>query len=155
MGGADRFGRSSLADRLPTLQWSPKTYLPADFPETFAKPQVVRLLPGDSEGWEGAFDVPAKRVDLGPELDTLKPMLVYSHRRRTKVFAEHVSWDKAKKSYQPHGPLLEVPKDYIGNTTGQGTIEDMGEEDRGGDLTFSDIGKMITLFCRRYISFPK
>ena len=115
MGRSDRrAGNSDPNGTLPELTWSAKTFTPAEFPACFSKPQVVRILPGDSEGWEGSFPVPAKKVNLGPELDTSKPFLIYSHRRRTKVFAEHVAWDKSKKSYQPNGPLLEIPKDYVG-----------------------------------------
>ena len=115
MGRSER--RNTASDpngTLPDLVWSSKTYIPAEFPANFSKPQIVRILPGDSEGWEGSFPIPAKRVDLGPDLETSKPFLIYSHRRRTKVFAEHVAWDKSKRSFQANGPLLEIPKDYIG-----------------------------------------
>ena len=72
MGGSDRVnGPSNLSGTLPQLEWSSKSYTPAEFPGCFGKPQVVRILPGDSEGWEGSFLVPAKKVNLGPELENL------------------------------------------------------------------------------------
>ena len=115
MGGSDKIKGSN--GRLPELKWSAKSYTPAEFPGCFSRPQVVRILPGEDEETENNPAESTRPVDLGPQLDTSKPFLIYSHRRRTKVFAEHVVWDKSKKSYRPNGPLLEVPKDYIGKYT--------------------------------------
>ncbi len=89
----------------------------ADFPSKFNKPQVVRLLQEDQSPTKDKSIDPSNAVELGPELDTTAPFLVYSHRRRTKVFAEHVIWHESKKAYQPSGEILEVPKDYIGTNT--------------------------------------
>ena len=54
--------------------------------------------------------------DLGPGVDTKAPFLVYSRRRRSKIYAECLRVEKEKKEMvtAAYGPVYEIPKDYTG-----------------------------------------
>ena len=82
--------------------WSDSRKRPAEYLKDFKGPEMIKMT----------FDGDA--LDLGPTVDTQKPFLLYSHRRRTKVYADMVHWDDRAKKYNKTGPSVEIPKDYIG-----------------------------------------
>ena len=51
---------------------------------------------------------------MGPLVNLENPLLVYSKRRRTKVYAECLQWNARRTRFEPHGDVLEIPKDYSG-----------------------------------------
>lgn len=91
----------SLEDILADTQWSSSTVQLQELRDE-KLPMVVRLAdPG---------------TDLGPEVDSSAPFLLYSRRRRTKVYAECLGVEEGKKTIQAYGPIYEIPKDYTGES---------------------------------------
>ena len=98
--------KKTAADDLPKCDWAEKGVSLWEFVKGEAAPvlpQVAKLVRGQAG------------LDLGPLIEWDSPFMIYSHRRRTKVFAENVHWNATKKTYIRDGPVMEIPKDYPGN----------------------------------------
>jgi hypothetical protein len=90
-----------ISEILSETQWSEEKQTVYDFMSEFTSAQPIRVVPQGGD------------VDLSPA-DVLYPFLAFSRRRRTKVYAENLVWDECEKQYVRKGPLLEIPKDYLG-----------------------------------------
>lgn len=88
------------------MNWDTTSYTQTEFAANHSLPCLVRLV---SERGEAAPE-----SCLGNLVDVSKNFLAYSHRRRTKAYAQHMVWDPDSNSYSPDGLLIEVPKDYPG-----------------------------------------
>ena len=84
---------------LETAKWNPDPVQLQDLQDS-PLPLMVKLQKPDT--------------DLGPGVDTSAPFLLYSRRRRTKVYAECMGLEPGKNTMEPYGPILEIPKDYTG-----------------------------------------
>jgi len=94
-------GIPTMKPILPDIVWEEKPRSPKDFIQpSFQGPEVVRLERGG-----GGY------VSFGPLIDPTRPFLIFSHRRRTKAYAEPV-FDDGIQPKTSH--CFEIPKDYIG-----------------------------------------
>ena len=91
----------TISEILADTQWDAEKQTVYDFMSGFTSAQPIRVIAKGSD------------VDLSPA-DVLHPFLAFSRRRRTKVYAENLVWDEKDKAYVRRGPLLEIPKDYLG-----------------------------------------
>lgn len=87
------------------LEWNRAHSNLTDLEDCSGEPPIVIRVTKDRSG-----------AKFRGQLDTSKPLLVYSKRRRSKLCAESVLWNKKKAKYLPvpHGQQLEIPKDYAG-----------------------------------------
>ena len=92
------------------LEWSEPLLTLADLEGQREPPMVIRLKEDGST------------VDFRGKLDTSKPLLVYSKRRRTTLTAECLHWNKKNGKFAAVGPLLELPKDYAGRGLTGGVV---------------------------------
>ena len=96
-----------MANQSPLYDWPEPKWTQESWPLTevcqdFNSPLLVKL---DERDVAPSF---------GDEVEMDAPFVVYSKRRRTKVYAENLAWDGERKQYVPSGPVLEIPKDYTG-----------------------------------------
>lgn len=83
------------------LTWDKTTVSLLDIIKNASRPEIVRFK--DPVG-----------VNLGPEVDTSQPLLLYSHRKRSKVCCKQLKWDSLDSEYVSDGTLIEIPKDFPG-----------------------------------------
>ena len=87
---------------MDNYNWSEGSKPPLEYLKEFKKPEMVKM----------AFE--GDQLDIGELVDTTKPFLLYSHRRRTKVYADMEHLDATTTTYVKDGPTVEIPKDYLG-----------------------------------------
>ena len=89
-----------LKPTLPHIDWEDEGFSPKDYLEQFDGPEFVTLKNADGSP-----------VSFGPLVDPSKPFIAFSHRRRTKAYAETVFPGEVQNS---NCPTFEIPKDYVG-----------------------------------------
>ena len=95
---------SGVVSMLPDCAWAEDAVTLYEFikhKDAPVLPKVARFTCGE-------------RIATGSLVDWEQPFLVYSHRRRTKIYAENLTWKNDSKSFVTQGYPLEIAKDYPG-----------------------------------------
>lgn len=95
---------TSLWGDIPAIQWESTQSSLFDFVDNFKNPHMVKLELNEA----------AKDLHFGEAVNLNQPCLAFSHRRRTRIYAENLAWNYNKKMYAPKGEILGIPKDYMG-----------------------------------------
>ena len=105
---------ATMTDTDDDIVWETQPCSWRDIANSGYLPQVVKLRPSAGR---------AAAPQLGGGIDANQPLVAYSRRVRTKVYAESLVWKESKGRFVVSGKPLEIPKDYAGrvrHTRGRG-----------------------------------
>lgn len=83
------------------LKWDTKSVTLQDIIKNPSRPEIIQ------------FEDPGS-INVGQDVDMRRPVLLYSHRKRSKVCCKQLQWDERDGAYVSDGTLMEIPKDYPG-----------------------------------------